>query len=200
MIILDTGSGNGNGNDIEYQKDVIDSMADYRGDVTVLKYQLFLDAPPNIPLKREVFRKAYNYAKKKGIQVTASVFDIDSLEFLKTFSTPFIKIANNPKYHYLARGIKTPLVVSYPSIAEMGKRANIMPLCCVSRYPAQIIQYEKNFTPQWLSAGISDHTEGFDLYHKYQPDIYEVHYCLKHDKNNPDAGVFAMTPDGWGEL
>ena len=192
MFILDTGSGNGKGNDIEYQKDVINSL---EGKDVILKYQLFLEAQPNTPLKREVFRKCYNYAKKKGLQVTASVFDIDSLEFLQTFDIPFIKLANNPLAHKLARWIhETPMIVSYPSPAEMGKRDLIKPLCCVSRYPAQAIQYEKNFTSYWLTQGISDHTEGFDLYHKYQPETFEKHYCLKHDKSNPDAGEFACIP------
>ncbi len=191
MIIADVGSGNGKGNDIGYHKELIDSL---EGKDVIIKYQLFLDTPPNIPLKREVFRRAYNYAKKKGIQVTASVFDIPSLEFLQEFEIPFIKLANNPICYKLARLIHTPMIVSYPSIAEMGKRKDIKPLCCVSRYPAQTIQYEKNFSSYWLTQGISDHTEGFDLYHKYQPEIWEKHYILKHDKNNPDGGVFAMTP------
>ena len=193
MFILDVGSGNGKGNSIEYQKDVIDSLV---GKDVILKYQLFQDAQPNTPLKREVFRKAYNYANKKGLQVTASVFDIDSLRFLQSFDIPFIKLANNPLVFPLARLIKdTPLLVSYPSVAEMGKRKLIKPLCCVSRYPAQGIQYEKNFSPYWLSQGISDHCEGFDLWWKYQPTVYEKHLVLnKNDKSNPDAGKFACTP------
>lgn len=191
MIILDLGSGNGNGNDIGYQKELIDSLVDK--DV-ILKYQLFMDAPPNIPLKREVFRKAYRYAQIKHLQVTASVFDLDSLYFLQTFEIPFIKLANNQACYKLAGGINTPMIVSYSSIAEMGKRKLIKPLCCVSRYPAQVIQYERNFISYWLTQGISDHTEGFDLYHKYQPEIYEFHYVLKHSKDNPDGGKFAKVP------
>ena len=202
MIILDTGSGNGHGNDIEYQKELIDSVIPLaeKHDV-VLKYQLFNSAPPNKPLKRDVFRYAYEYAEEIGINVTASVFDADSLRFLQVFEVPFIKIANNPSLHYLARQIHdTTLIISYPSTAEMGKRKNVHPLCCVSRYPAQMIEYEKNFTSYWLTQGISDHTEGFNLYHKYQPEIWEKHYVLKHDKNNPDAGKFAIIPNDLKEL
>ena len=191
MIILDTGSGNGNGNDIGYQKELIDSLA---GKDVILKYQLFLDAPPNIALKREVFRKAYEYAKKKGLQVTASVFDLHSLYFLQDFDIPFIKLANNDKCRKLASRINAPVIISYPAEAEMGKRKLVKPLCCVSSYPAQTIAYEKRFSSYWLTQGISDHTEGFDLYHKYQPEIFEKHYVLKHDKNNPDGGKFACTP------
>jgi sialic acid synthase SpsE len=201
MIILDAGSGNGNGNDINYQKELIDSIIENMGNKDiVIKFQLFREAPPNIPLDWKVFGQAYKYAQKKGIQVTASVFDIDSLKFLQTFEIPFIKIACNSKYYKLAGGINTPLIVSYPSIAEMGKRANITPLCCVPKYPATIAEYEKNFPSHWMTKGISDHTEGFELYHKYQPEVFEKHYVLKHDKSNPDAGVYAMTADDWGEL
>ncbi len=119
MIILDCGSGNFRGNDIGYQKELIESL---EGKDIIIKYQLFLDAPPNTPLKREVFRRAYNYAKKKGIQVTASVFDIESLRFLQSFEDiPFIKLANSPACYKIARLIHTPMIVGYPSIAEMGK-------------------------------------------------------------------------------
>ena len=201
MIILDTGSGNGNGNSISYQKELIDSIAEMKTDKDiVLKYQLFLDAQPNIALKREVFRKAYEYGKKKGLKVTASVFDLDSLYFLQEFDIPFIKLANNDKCRKLASQIDAPMIISYPAEAEMGKRKLVKPLCCVSSYPAQTIAYEKRFSSYWLTQGISDHTEGFDLYHKYQPEIFEKHYVLKHDKNNPDGGVFSMTPDDLGEL
>ena len=193
MFILDFGSGNTCKNDLGKVENMIDSV---QGKDIIIKWQLFLEASPNIPLKREVFRHAYEYAQEKGIKTTASVFDIESLRFLQTFDIPFIKLANNPLVFPLARLIKdTPLLVSYPSVAEMGKRKLIKPLCCVSRYPAQGIQYEKNFSPYWLSQGISDHCEGFDLWWKYQPTVYEKHLVLnKNDKSNPDAGKFACTP------
>ena len=176
---------------------MIDSLV---GKDVILKYQLFREALPNKPLKRDVFRYAYEYATEQGLQTTASVFDVDSLKFLQEFDIPFIKLANNPKYYPLARQIQTPMIISYSSPAEMGKRKLITPLCCVSRYPALPVEYEKHFTSYWLTQGISDHTEGFDLYHKYQPEVYEKHYILKHDKNNPDAGKFAMTPKELDQL
>ena len=198
MFIVDLGSGNSCQNDLGKVREIIDSL---EGKEVICKWQLFLDAPPNIPLKHDVFRYAFKYAKKKGLKTTSSVFDIPSLQFLQEFEDiPFIKIANNPKYYYLARQIKTPMVISYSSIAEMGKRKMIKPLCSVSRYPAQPIQYMKNFSPFWLAQGISDHTEGFDLYHKYQPEIFEKHYVLKHSKDNPDGGVFSCTPDELDEI
>jgi len=197
MIILDTGSGNGNGNDIQYQEDLIDSLA---GKDVVLKYQLFTEARPNIPLKHDIFRYVYEYAAEHGLKVTASVFDLKSLEFLEEFDVPFIKLANSYRCRKLASGINRPLIVSYPSPAEMGKRKAITPLCCVSKYPARPDEYEAIFTRKWLSLGISDHTEGFELYHKYRPEVWEKHYVLKHTKKNPDAGKFAITPDDLKEI
>lgn len=191
MIILDTGSGNTCQNDLGKVKEIIDSL---EGKDVILKWQLFLNEPPNVPLKHDVFRFAYEYATEKGLVTTSSVFDYESLEFLQEFDIPFIKLANKQRLYKLARGITTPLVISYPSSEQMQENSRIKPLCCVSRYPAQIAQYENNFTSYWLSQGISDHTEGLDFYYKYQPEIYECHYCLKHSKTNPDGGVFAKTP------
>lgn len=192
MFIAEFGSGNTCRNDLGKVKEMIDSVKGYD---LIIKWQLFLSAPPNEPLRREVFRYAYEYAAEQGIQTTASVFDGESLEFLQEFDIPFIKLANSDKCRKLAAQIDSPLIISYPAPAEMGKRKQINPLCCVSSYPAQIIAYEKRFPVNWLKQGISDHTEGLELYHKYKPEIFEKHYCLKHDKNNPDGGKFAMTPD-----
>ena len=197
MFIAEFGSGNTCNNDLGKVREMIDSV---KGHDLIIKWQLFLSAPPNKPLKRDVFRYAYEYAAEQGIQTTASIFDIDSLYFLQEFDIPFIKLANNDKCRKVAAQINTPMIVSYPAPAEMGKRKLIKPLCCVSSYPAQVIAYEKRFTEYWLKQGISDHTEGFELYHKYKPEIFEKHFILKHDKNNPDGGKFAMTPDDLGEL
>jgi len=197
MFIVEFGSGNTCNNDLGKVREMIDSVKGY--DV-VIKWQLFRETPPNKPLKREVFRYAYEYAKDLGLETTASVFDQDSLRFLQEFDIPFIKLANNDRCRKLAAQIETPMIVSYPASAEMGKRKLIKPLCCVSKYPAHIREYEKRFSSYWLTQGISDHTEGFDLYHKYQPEIFEKHYVLKRDKSNPDGGLFAMIPEDLGEI
>ena len=75
------------------------------GKDVIIKYQLFMDVPPNKSLKRDVFMKAYNYAVNKDLLVTASVFDVDSLRFLQKFDIPFIKLANNHACRKLAGGI-----------------------------------------------------------------------------------------------
>ena len=66
-------------------------------------------------------------------------------------------------------------------------------LCCVSKYPAGVIEYKEVFTEKELCQGISDHTTNWDLYKKYKPEIYECHYKLE-DSTGLDAGEFARTP------
>lgn len=202
MVIIECGSGNTCKNDLEKVKDMIDAIADIKGESdVVIKWQLFREAEPNIPLKRDVFRHAFEYAEELGIPTTASVFSLDDLAFLMDFNPPFVKIACRPELYRLARHVTDrPIIVSYPSSGEMGKRNLVKPLCCVRKYPARIEEYERGFDSEWLSRGISDHTVGFDLYHKYQPEIYEKHFALKHDKNNPDGGPFAATPKEFEEI
>ena len=191
MIILDIGSGN----TLDSKKTIRDTIDSLEGFDAILKAQLFTSAPPNKPLSHELFTYAYEYAAKKGLQTTASVFDKESLEFLRQFDTPFIKLACRSDLYKLARGIDTPLVVSYPSTAEMGKRLTISPLCCVSMYPAKISDYLSGFSAKWLAEGISDHTNGLELYYIFSPKIYEKHYVMQHNDTNPDAGSFALTPE-----
>jgi sialic acid synthase SpsE len=84
-------------------------------------------------------------------------------------------------------------------------------LCCVSKYPAEIEDYDykpsHSMRPQDIKDHIlnchglhamSDHTVGLDLLRKWKHTvrgmIWEKHFVLKHDDANPDAGPFAITP------
>lgn len=195
MIILDLGSGNTCKNDRDIVEEMLNSIfdIDHGEKEVVLKWQLFQDEPPNVPLDRDVFACAYGLAIY-AYGVTASVFDRDSLEFLQQFSVPFIKIPCRPQLYKLARNINA--VVSYKHVPINARNY----MCCIPKYPATVSDYEKQFTPEQLAQGISDHTEGFELYHKYQPRIYEKHFVLEHDSDNPDAGPFAATPKELGEI
>ena len=199
MVILDMGSGNTCQNDIDKVKDMIDAVAE-SGIDAVLKWQLFLDAPPNTPLKRDVFRYAYEYAAEKSLKTTASFFDVDSMNFLLSFDVPFVKIANRTSLRPMAALMgSVPIFVSYQSSNKI-KGGRVKPMCCVSRYPADVADYERLFKPEHLVKGISDHTVGLELYHKYQPERWEKHFVLERDKKNPDAGPFAITPKELEEL
>jgi len=200
MIILDFGSGNTCKNDEATIKKMIDKVAELkRRENVVIKWQLFKEQGLNVPLTQESFKFAYDYALKKGIATTASVFDIDSLVYLCSFEVPFIKIANNEESYALIphcpRGVS--LLVSYDFVNKLegiqkfinsGDRMAVS----VKKYPATIEDYENLCANKERLASISDHTVGLDLYKKYRPEIWEKHYKL-FDSTGLDAGDFAIT-------
>ena len=206
MIILDFGSGNTCKNSKRYVTQMIDELArvNTRKHEVVIKWQLFTDCPPNEPLRRDVFDYAYGCASANGYKTTASVFDMDSLQFLLTYDIPFVKLANRPDLYWLAGEVprKVPVFVSaggaeYPDIADVL-------LYCVSKYPAELKDYKNkmllNDVVKYENyVGISDHTTDFTLYHKYKPSIYECHYKLN-DSTGLDAGLFARTPEQLSEI
>jgi sialic acid synthase SpsE len=198
-IILDLGSGNTCRNSIEYGKRMIDEITkvDNKKHDLVLKMQLFRDQPPNEHLKKNVFAAMYDYSKIKGYKMTASVFDLESLKFLLTFKDlPFIKIACRPELYWLIGEIprKMPVYMSL-SLKDYWQKAypdDITQLFCVPKYPAKTTDY-KLPTADHASC-ISDHTIGLDLLKEARPTIWECHFVLEHDDNNPDGGPWAKTP------
>jgi sialic acid synthase SpsE len=203
MLILDFGSGNTCKNDEKTIKAMFDELDAavppvFEHHQPVVKFQLFKDEPPNIPLSDEAFDFAYEYGTGLGFQVTASVFDVDAALYLMTYDVPFIKLANRPNLGHVAniiRPFEIDVIQSVPSSAEFVLCQEATPLCCVSEYPALPHQYRDRFERGQLREGISDHTAGWGLYHLYKPRIIEKHYVLEHDDSNPDAGSFAATPE-----
>lgn len=199
-IILDFCSGNTCKNNWEYAKRMIDELkaVDTGKHEVILKWQLFLRVGENIPLRQEIFYKAYNYANNLGYKTTASVFDKESLNFLLEFPVPFIKIANNRKLDWIIGEIPRRIPV-YKSVSNYEERTSADKyLCCVSEYPSRMSDYE-DFDDVSLIKGISDHTVNFNLFKKYIPDIVEWHYKLS-DSTGLDAGPFARTPEELQEV
>ncbi len=201
MIIIDMGSANTCLNDWETIKQMITAIASIdrhkNGDV-ILKWQLFEKSGENIPLQRSLFAKAREMAWGFGYETTASVFDIVSLDFLLKFDIPFIKIANHKKSIEMLSRIPDGIRV----IRSVGDSDSFGEDCmaCVSKYPAKKLEYEKIFKEEQLKKGISDHTTNWELYNKYQPEIYERHFVLKHSRENLDGGLFSATPEQWKEI
>jgi len=198
IFILDLSGGNICRNNYATIQWMIDEIAGVDPDRKfILKFQLFERAGNNIPLFQSCFVKAYEYAEKLGYQTTASVFDINSLNFLLNFDIPFLKVANRPELYHLIGEVprKIPVITSvkdqWYNSTDL-QFSNV--LACVSNYPAKIEDYEKNFCVAMLKNGISDHTENWTLFEKYLPRIYECHFKLK-DSSGPDAGPFARTPE-----
>jgi len=208
-IILDFGSGNTHKNNWDYLKKMIDELKkiDTKKHEVIIKHQLFKEAGNNIPLDREIFKKAYYYAKELEYKTTSSVFDKNSLDFLLKYDIPFIKIANNRALDWLIREIprKIPVYVSVGKSSSGGYNMRATStkdkyLCCVSNYPATIKEYESDCKIWGLKNAISDHTTDFRLWYRYQPAIIEFHYVLEHDPNNLDGGLFARTPRQLAEI
>lgn len=196
MFILDFGSGNTCKNDWLYAKRMIDEFLQVYRDAKskkeiVLKWQLFIWAGDNTPLNRKVFEMAFFYAWGNNFQTTASVFDESSLDFLLSFDIPFVKIAN----HEMSKRVIDLVPDEYKIIRSVDKPNGAVSnsMCCISKYPATIEDYEKIFSKSDLKKGISDHTTDWTLYTKYKPNLFECHYCLN-DSEGLDAGPFARRP------
>lgn len=192
QLILDMGSGNTCKNDKKIIETMIRQVAEIATDKheVILKWQLFQNAPPNIPLTKESFEYAYRLGNNLCFKTTSSVFDVWSMKYLMGFDVPFVKIACRPELYELAKYSSIPV---YVSTSETGiEMENVLLLACIPEYPATIEQYENTFNTVELNC-ISDHTVGWKLYHKYQPQIIEKHYVHERNADNPDAGPFAVT-------
>jgi sialic acid synthase SpsE len=199
QIILDYGSGNTCQNDPRQIEDMLEAIyaADTGKHEVIIKWQLFKNAPPNVPLTHESFEHAYNYAKLLGYKTTSSVFDRESLDYLMRFDIPFVKIANRADLYQLAWGLDVPVYVSYPG-AHVNLKGCQM-LACVSSYPATVQQYEDCFNGAELDA-VSDHTVGWGLFNRHNCSIIEKHFVHVRREGNPDAGPFSVTPDQLREV
>jgi sialic acid synthase SpsE len=202
QIILDI-SANTHKNDEAYYKRMIDELAevDTRKHEVILKWQLFEHRGDNIRADRHLFRTMAEWAfKEYGYKTTASVFDLDSLIFLKMIASwfyyylPFIKIANDRSLDWLIGEIPRKYQV-YKSVRTAKEFFNndTVTLWCVSEYPANINDYPP------IVRHISDHTVGLKLYHRNNPIIWEKHYKLE-DSTGLDAGDFAITPQELKEI
>lgn len=207
MIILDLGGGNATRNSRSYVKKIIDSIPKTNKNI-ILKFQLFKNMSNLVPLKWSVFRYAYKYARKRGYQVTSSIFDQPSLHFLLRFDTPFIKIACLQQCYDLISEIPSnrDLIVSVDNFEKEKEledkyifHRNIDFLYCLREYPANENKYRSLFGPV-LHYGISDHAVGMDLYERYKPAIWEKHYVLKHDLRDPYGDDFCITPEELKEI
>jgi len=196
QVIFDLGSGLSTHNDQYYIRSIMDSIkaADTGKHEVVLKFQLFSDQPPNMPLDQLMFNAAYEYGAKLGYKVTASVFDAPSLKFLLNFEVPFIKIACRPELYWIIGEVPRKLSV-YCSVADLGDAVPDgveVAMLCVPKYPADIAEYRALYDNR-LSGAISDHTAGLALFNELKPKIWEKHFVYEREPANPDAGPFALT-------
>jgi len=126
------------------------------------------------------WKQAADYANKSGLDFTASVFDRQSSELLKSLGAKYVKAAscdlnNTPFLHYLAQNWRKMIIsTGMNSLAEIENTVNFLQshnagteitlLHCVSIYPAKLEQMRLGRIPALreafgLPVGFSDHTE-----------------------------------------
>lgn len=152
-----------------------------------------------------------NYCKKINIKFIASVFDTDSLEFLKKLNTPIIKIPsgeinNLPLLEEIGK-LKKNIIMSsgMSTMSEIGNAINILNkngtnknkitiLHCTTNYPTNfnevnlkaMLNIKKNLN---INVGYSDHTEGIEVSIaavSLGAKIIERHFTLNKNSKGPD--------------
>jgi sialic acid synthase SpsE len=189
-IILDLGSGS----NAPYMKDMVDEVIarDTGKHCITFKVQLFKSAPPNVPLSHDAFGCLYDYVHTRGYDLTSSVFDMDSLNFLLDFEVPFVKIACRPELYWLLDDVPAGQKVYISGNVHGMRFSPDVYLLCIPEYPAPISEYERRAMKGGWD-GISDHTVGLELWNRLRPDKFEKHLKLP-DSTGPDAGEWAITP------
>lgn len=197
-IILDIGSGT----NVRDWDAMIDRIKDNDSGMhrIVFKTQLFTDIPPNKPVDHGDFESIYWYAQERGYDLTASVFDTASLEFLLGYDVPFVKIACRQHLYPLIDEVPGDVAV-YASTSKRtdAVRDATVYLACIPEYPAPkddyyAIYYElRGWAGNKDAVGISDHTVGLDLVKDLRPPTWECHLKLE-SSTGPDAGPWAKTP------
>ena len=200
MFIIDLGSGNTCQNDINLACTMVKVVKDLNIPNSDVKWQLFKEAGDNVPLDLEVFERASRYAHIIGMPMGVSVFDEESLKVgIHSGAIQFVKLANNPKAHKLIKYVPDvdKVIISTDDPNFKVDRPNTEIMYCVSKYPASEKDYDK-FGDK-LKKGLSDHTTNWNLFKKYQPKVYECHFCLE-DSEGLDAGKFARRPKDFDEI
>jgi sialic acid synthase SpsE len=216
VIILDFGSGETNANTEEFME-MVDKIIHYKEhnkskNRIIVKFQLFTkeSVPYLKPLEKDFFKFAYAYCLAAGLECTASVFDLSSIGYLLGFRPAAFKIAARENLYDLIDllPLNQEIFVSVDNVAKMqylydkfgnGFGHKLIFLNCIPKYPALQEEYEEKFG-HGLSHSISDHTEGLDLYKRWQPCYFEKHVTSYHDNNIPDRSSYACTIDEIGGI
>lgn len=160
-------------------------------------------------LSNEEFVDLYNYCKLKCITFLSTPFDIESIEFLNSFSMPFWKIPSGEitNYPYLVKIAKTSKdIVMSTGMSEMSEIESaikvlkdngcgkITLLHCNTEYPTPyedvnlkaMLTLKEKFS---VDVGCSDHTRGIEVpiaAAALGATIIEKHFTLDRNMEGPD--------------
>lgn len=176
----------------------------------------FFDFLKNMEMPIEWIPKLKRYCDERNIEFLFSVFDTDSIEYIKKFDIGAVKIAS-PELNYVqlfeeCAKLKRPIIFS-TGISKLGDieksieviekyHSNYAILHCITSYPANVAQCNLNVIRTLKMCfdrpvGLSDHTMDF----KYVPalavavgaSIIEKHFTLSRKLSGPDH-KFALEP------
>lgn len=166
--------------------------------------------------------KLFAYAKKKGLIIFSTPFDVSAVDFLESLGNPFYKIASfeSNDLELLQRIGKTkkPVLMSrgLASIQDVQLAINtlkksgcpaIAVLHCISSYPAMLEQMNIATIPDIerkfkILAGLSDHSLGLTASVTavaLGAKVIEKHLTLSRKEGGPDW-AFSSEPDEFKQL
>lgn len=170
-----------------------------------------------LELSREEFVAIKNYCDRIGICFLSTPFDIESIEFLKTFEMPFWKIPSGEvtNYPYLVTIAKTgkPVVMSTGmcNLSEIQEAIRVLRkhgtreiklLHCNTEYPTPFedvnLKAMKTLRERFnLDVGYSDHTKGIEIpiaAVAMGATVIEKHFTLDRNMEGPDQKA-SLEPD-----
>ena len=139
----------------------------------------YIDYKKKIEFGKEEYDEIDRYCKEIGIRWTASVWDIDSLNFLMNYDVPFIKIPSacitdfellkainkTGKYVIISTGMSTMQEIQN-AVKIFNNASDISILQCNSSYPSNEYELDVAFIPKLkeifgCSVGYSGHEIGY---------------------------------------
>jgi sialic acid synthase SpsE len=191
-----------------YAKEAIDRLSDMN--VWAIKFQLFPNEKKylesgNIWLDPNLYLKIAEYAEKKNLHCSASVFDEWSFRFLSATRPTFIKFSYSKKdevtwiQETLENNIEA--IVSCDVMSDQYVPEGATKLFCIPHYPVyHQISFDEIF-PRFH--GFSDHTLGIKQSIKAAAEgatTIEKHFKLEYpDITCPDS-FFAITPEEFSQM
>ena len=195
--------------DIELAKDHIAACKQAGADA--VKFQLWKTeiVYPNNPENKKwemSFKQAkelYLFARQMGIICFFTPSYPEAVDFCESIKVPMYKIASVTsamKHEYSLETMHKVAATGKPVIISYGygdktdgifSNNKLFELHCVSKYPAQVEDYNLN---TWKADGISDHTLGTSLMYMNNRPIIEKHVKLR-DNSSPDSPFSLYTQE-----
>jgi N-acetylneuraminate synthase/sialic acid synthase len=175
-----------------------------------------------LELSQSDFREIINYSKHLNIDIFATPFDLNSLDFLETLNMSAYKIASaditNLKLQAeIAKLKKTIFLSTGGCTLEDVRRAKdnickfnseLIILHCTASYPADVSDmnlnvistYKKEFSEHII--GLSDHENGIDaasIAYMLGARVFEKHFTLDRSQKGTD-NAFSLEPQGMSKL